>query len=378
MVLWCTWRVPAQVSGLMYPAACGWRAAPAATAAPGGTAGRRGAGTSRVYVQTARPGRLRCRPGRVARAARYAALAAVSALVPGSPAASGAGAGGGGEPVGAGLVGDHLRDAEAGQLVQGVGDRACRPGQHLADLVRGEGGVGELAQVLLDQVAQRAGPGRGGAPAAGGGLQRPAAPGRPAPGRSSRAARAAARSPAARAFPASSAAWAMARTFPAASAVTAGSGPARCRLPLPALGGAASGGRGGLAVVRRARRRAARPRWCCPCRGSRRLGPRRPGLPGRRRASRCRGCRAALPLTRVAVPAFSCAIRACRAAAVLIPARPAITATAAPAGSADSAARTAAAGLSPAAGATGAGAGVRRGVGGAAGRVRGGGFWCVP
>ena len=65
-----------------------------------------------------------------------------------------------------------------------------------------------------------------------------------------------------------------------------------------------------------------------------------------------------LPLTRVAVPFFSCAIRACRAAAVLIPARAAMTATAAPAGSADSAARTAAAGLSSAAGATGAGAGV--------------------
>jgi hypothetical protein len=65
-----------------------------------------------------------------------------------------------------------------------------------------------------------------------------------------------------------------------------------------------------------------------------------------------------LPLTRVAVPFFSCASRACRAAAVLIPARAAMTATVAPAGSADSAARTAAAGLSPAAGATGAGAGV--------------------
>jgi hypothetical protein len=43
---------------------------------------------------------------------------------------------------------------------------------------------------------------------------------------------------------------------------------------------------------------------------------------------------------------------------VLIPARAAITATAAPAGSADSAARPAAAGLSAAAGATGAGSGV--------------------
>jgi hypothetical protein len=65
-----------------------------------------------------------------------------------------------------------------------------------------------------------------------------------------------------------------------------------------------------------------------------------------------------LPLTRVAVSAFSCASRACRAAATLMPARAAMTETAAPAGSADSAARTAAAGPSPAAGATGAGAGV--------------------
>jgi hypothetical protein len=64
-----------------------------------------------------------------------------------------------------------------------------------------------------------------------------------------------------------------------------------------------------------------------------------------------------LPLTRVAAPAFSCAIRAWRAAATLIPACPAMTVTAAPAGSADRAARTAAAGLSPAAGATGTGAG---------------------
>lgn len=64
-----------------------------------------------------------------------------------------------------------------------------------------------------------------------------------------------------------------------------------------------------------------------------------------------------LPLMRVVVPFFSCASRACRAAAVLIPACPAMTATVAPAGAADSAARTAAAGLSPAARATGAGAG---------------------
>ena len=63
------------------------------------------------------------------------------------------------------------------------------------------------------------------------------------------------------------------------------------------------------------------------------------------------------PLMRVAAPAFSWAIRACRAAAALIPAWAAMTATAAPAGWADRAARTAAAGLPPAAGATGRGAG---------------------
>jgi hypothetical protein len=89
-----------------------------------------GAGRAKVYAQTARPGRRPCRPGRAwARAARYAALATVPALVAGSPSASGAeAAGGGGELVGAGLVGDHLRDTEAGQLVEGVGDRAGRPG----------------------------------------------------------------------------------------------------------------------------------------------------------------------------------------------------------------------------------------------------------
>jgi hypothetical protein len=55
----------------------------------------------------------------------------------------------------------------AGELVQGIGDRAGRPGEHLADLVRGEGRVRELAQVRLDQVAQPAGPGDRGMSAAG-------------------------------------------------------------------------------------------------------------------------------------------------------------------------------------------------------------------
>ena len=129
--------------------------------------------------------------------------------------------------------------------------------------------------------------------------------------------------------------------------------------------------------------------------GVRRLGGGLPAVGGAARAGGigglglgARGCRAAagfqvsampgrLPLTRVAVPFFSCASRACRAAAALIPARAAITATAAPAGSADSAARTAAAGLSPAAGATGAGAGVVA-VSAALRAACGAGFWCVP
>jgi hypothetical protein len=101
--------------------------------------------------------------------------------------------------------------------------------------MRGEGGAGECAQVLLDQPAQRSGPGGGGAPAAGGGFQDP-----------------------------------------------------------PSMGGQVPGGlQGGQSGVQVS------------------------AMPGR------------LPLTRVAVPFFSWAIRACRAAAVLIPARAAITATAA-------------------------------------------------
>lgn len=57
---------------------------------------------------------------------------------------------GGGETVGARLVGDHLRGLEAYELVQGVGDRAGRPGERFADLVEREGGAGELAQMVLD------------------------------------------------------------------------------------------------------------------------------------------------------------------------------------------------------------------------------------
>ena len=143
----------------------------------------------------------------------------------------------------------------------------------------------------------------------------------------------------------------MAATVPAASAVTAGSGPrsgpasaccssavpsgatgagwpasagsaAGCPSPGVSAGGASSAGASGAACVQVS------------------------AMPGR------------LPLTRVAVPFFSCASSACRAAAVLIPARAAMTVTVAPAGSADRAVKAAAAGLSPAAGATGAGAGI--------------------
>jgi hypothetical protein len=136
------------------------------------------------------------------------------------------------------LSGDRLRGAEADELVEGVGDRAGRVGEHLADLVRGEGGAEELAQVLLDQVAQRPGPGGGARRSLAATLitQRAwAARSRAV----SRAARAMSRFPAAGALP--------------ASAVTAGSRPrlgAGFRLLVP--GGAVSGSRGGLARVGRA------------------------------------------------------------------------------------------------------------------------------
>jgi hypothetical protein len=96
------------------------------------------------------------------RAARYAALGVTSALAPGPPAAgAGADAKAAGRAGSCGACAAHLRGAEGDQLVQGVGDRAGGAGEYLADLVRGEGGAGELAQVGFDQLAQRAGPGRG-------------------------------------------------------------------------------------------------------------------------------------------------------------------------------------------------------------------------
>ena len=91
VVLFCTWRVPAQVSVLMYLAGSGRRGGNGHTQRyrrPAGT------GTRQVHVQTARPGRLfAVTAAPSARAAHYAALGAASALVPGPPAASGAGAG---------------------------------------------------------------------------------------------------------------------------------------------------------------------------------------------------------------------------------------------------------------------------------------------
>jgi hypothetical protein len=122
----------------------------------------------------------------------------------------------------------------------------------------------------------------------------------------------------------------MAKTFPAASAVTAGSGPdsgpASVCWPSAVPSAEAGAGWPTAAVL--------------PARSA--AGFQVSAMPG------------LLPLTRVAVPFFSCASRACLAAAVLMPTRPAITATFAPAGSA---ARTAAAGLPTAAEATAAGAG---------------------
>jgi hypothetical protein len=129
----------------------------------------------------------------------------------------------------------------------------------------------------------------------------------------------------------------------------------------PDLPGQAQVHPGYTAGTTRVTRRWARPpRWCRgrrprPGRGRGGVGePLGAGLVGRGLITRGfgdggrpgAGDAGLLPLTRVAV-----------SAATLMPACPAITATAAPAGSADSAARTAAAGLSPAAGKRARGAG---------------------
>ena len=206
------------------------------------------------------------------------------------------GEGGRGELVGAGLVGDHLRDTEADQLVQGVGDRAGRAGEHLADLVRGEGGVGERAQVLLDQVAQRAGPGRGSVPAAGGGLDDPPSLGGQVPG-GVQGGQGGVQVPGREGLPGLAGGLRDGRDVPGRLGGDRRVRPLGGGFGLLALGGAVRRDRGGLAGVGRAPawRRAFRRRRCCPRRGSRRAGPRRPGRPARRRVSRCRRCRACCP-----------------------------------------------------------------------------------
>ncbi len=94
-------------------------------------------------------------------------------------------------------------------------------GQHLADLVRREGLAGELAQVLLDQFAQPAGPDGQGAPAALGGLEDPPSLADLLP-HNFHAGQGRLQIPAERALPAASAACTIAMVFPAAPAITAG------------------------------------------------------------------------------------------------------------------------------------------------------------
>src|SRR5258708_238401 len=69
-----------------------------------------------------------------------------------------------------GFIAGKLRGPEADELVQGVGNRSGGPGQHLADLVRGEGRAGELAQGLRDQAAESPAPGGRGSPPPGAAL----------------------------------------------------------------------------------------------------------------------------------------------------------------------------------------------------------------
>jgi hypothetical protein len=351
-----TWRGTAQDSALMYPAGTAYGRRGGKGSRPAATAGRPGAGTSRVYGRYTRRRRGRgdtgCRPGLAVCAGRslrgggrsHRADAGVAGCIL---------SGGGSEPVGAGLVGDHLRDPEADQLVQGVGDRPGRPGEYLADLVRAEGRLRELAQVLLNQVAQRPGPGRGGAAAAGGGLQYPPPAGGLLPGGVQGGQRGG-QVPGREGLPG------LVGRLGDGQDVPGGIGDDRRVRPscgagvrFPAFGGAAGGG--GLANVGRA-------------------ADRRRGLGGAVRAGGVggrglvgRGCRGGgRPGVGDAGPA---ALDPGRGAVLLAgeqglpgggdaePGAGGDDRDGAPAGSADSAARTAAAGLSAAAGATGAGAG---------------------
>ena len=208
--------------------------------------------------------------------------------------------------------------------------------------------------MLLDQVAQRPGPGRGGAPAAGGGLDRPPPLGGQVPG-GLQGGQGDVQVPGGEGLPGLVGGLGDGRTVPAASAVTAGSGPgsvpaSACWPPAVPPSGAGAGWRASAVLVGGLVGGLPAPAVSAG-------GASPAGASGAEAGFQVSAMPGRLPLTRVAVPFFSCASRACRAAGTLIPARAAMTATAAPAGSADSAARTAAAGLSPAAGATGAGAG---------------------
>src|SRR6202453_2519919 len=124
----CTWRETTPVSALMYPAGSCGRPARREGVTPGGTAGRPGFGPGRYRRRRRGRGGVRCRPGRAVRAGRalrgagrgLSARGGVASHVRGGGGLRGGGLrGGGGELVGAGLVGDHLRDTEADQLVDG-------------------------------------------------------------------------------------------------------------------------------------------------------------------------------------------------------------------------------------------------------------------
>jgi hypothetical protein len=224
--------------------------------------------------------------------------------------------------------------------------------------VRGEGGAGERAQVLLDQVAQRAGPGRGSVPAAGGGLDDPPSLGGQVTG-GVQGGEGGVQVPGREGLAGFAGGLREGRDVPGRIG-----GDRRVRLGggfgLLALGGAVGRDRGGLAGVGRLGGGLSGAGGAARA-GVSAGGASPPGAAGAAAGVQVSAMPGLLPLMRVAVPFFSCASSTCRAAAALIPARAAMTATAAtaaPPGSADSAARTAAAGLWAAAGAkTGAGAG---------------------
>jgi len=242
-----------------------------------------------------------------------------------------------------------------------------------------KGGVGELAQCSSTRSRQRPGPGRRGAPAEAAALtaRRPQAACSRAVSRAARAAgRSRQRGPS----------WPRRRPGDGqdVSGGLGGGPPVRPPGSVPATAPrprrCPCGGLGGRARVapcgRQARRPAALPRWCCPCRGRRRAGPRRPG----RWASRCRRCRAAALDPGRSAGLLVRAIRACRAACDAdsrrarrsLRRRP-------PGGLGRQRGRSGRCrGCRPPPGQRARGPGIRRGVGGAAGRVRGGVLVAVP